>query len=128
MSPVVASPTMASDRAPANLRATAYWTIAPGLGELREQSLPAPGPGEALVRGLHSRLSRGTALLVHRGGVPSSVAARMRAPFQEGDLPDPVKYGYLSVGIVTAVGAEADASLVGQTVFCLYPHQDQYVV
>ncbi|HST85611.1 MAG TPA: zinc-binding alcohol dehydrogenase [Kineosporiaceae bacterium] len=108
-------------------RATAYWTVAPGRGELREQLLAPPGPGEALVRALHSGISRGTELLVHRGGVPPAVAARMRAPFQEGDLPGPVKYGYLSVGIVEAV-EEAAAELLGRTVFCLYPHQDRYVV
>ena len=118
---------MASD--PQSL-ATAYWTVAPGRGELREQLLAPPGPGEALVRALHSGISRGTELLVHRGGVPAEVAARMRAPFQEGDLPGPVKYGYLSVGIVEAVDP-ADpraAELLGRTVFCLYPHQDRYVV
>jgi threonine dehydrogenase-like Zn-dependent dehydrogenase len=48
----------------------------------------------------------------------------MRAPFQEGDFPAPVKYGYLNVGVVEA-GPE---SLVGRTVFCLYPHQTAYVV
>jgi threonine dehydrogenase-like Zn-dependent dehydrogenase len=62
----------------------------------------------------------------------------MRAPFQEGVLPGPVKYGYSSVGRVEAAdapsGADAPAgptprgSLVGQTVFCLYPHQDLYHV
>jgi threonine dehydrogenase-like Zn-dependent dehydrogenase len=67
-------------------------------------------------------------MLVHRGGVPAAVAARMRAPFQAGDLPGPVKYGYLSVGVVQAVGAEAGTDLLGRTVFCLYPHQDRYVV
>lgn len=108
--------------------ATGYWTVAPGRGELREQVLPPPGPGEALVRAVHSGISRGTELLVYRGGVPPAVAAQMRAPFQDGDLPGPVKYGYLSVGIVEAVGAESAAELLGQTVFCLYPHQDRYVV
>src|SRR3954452_21828691 len=108
--------------------ATAYWTTSPGHGELRTYELAPPGEGEALVRTLHSGVSRGTELLVHRGGVPGAVAARMRAPFQEGDLPGPVKYGYLSVGVVQAVGAEAPADLVGRTLFCLYPHQDRYVV
>jgi threonine dehydrogenase-like Zn-dependent dehydrogenase len=116
---------MASDR---KTSATAYWTVAPGRGELREHRLEPVGPGQALVRALHSGISRGTELLVHRGGVPAGVAARMRAPFQEGDLPGPVKYGYLSVGVVEAVGAEAPAELLGRTVFCLYPHQDWYVV
>ena len=48
----------------------------------------------------------------------------MRAPFQDGDLPGPVKYGYLSVGIVERGPQE----LVGRDVFCLFPHQDRYVV
>ena len=48
----------------------------------------------------------------------------MRAPFQEGDFPGPVKYGYLSVGTVERGPAE----LRGRTVFCLYPHQTAYVV
>jgi threonine dehydrogenase-like Zn-dependent dehydrogenase len=104
--------------------ATAYWTTAPGHGELRQQELSRPGPDDALVRAVHSGISRGTELLVHRGGVPQQVAERMRAPFQEGDLPGPVKYGYLSVGVVE----QGPAGLEGRTVFCLHPHQDRYVV
>src|SRR5947209_1206965 len=48
----------------------------------------------------------------------------MRAPFQDGDFPGPLKYGYLSVGVV----AHGPTDLVGRTVFCLYPHQTAYVV
>jgi threonine dehydrogenase-like Zn-dependent dehydrogenase len=48
----------------------------------------------------------------------------MRAPFQEGDFPAPVKYGYLNVGTVES----GPSNLVGRTVFCLYPHQTHYVV
>ena len=48
----------------------------------------------------------------------------MRAPFQEGDFPGPVKYGYLNVGAVE----EGPPELRGRTVFCLYPHQTAYVV
>ena len=48
----------------------------------------------------------------------------MRAPFQEGEFPGPVKYGYLNVGAVE----EGPAELRGRTVFCLYPHQTAYVV
>jgi threonine dehydrogenase-like Zn-dependent dehydrogenase len=103
---------------------TAYWTTAPGNGELRTEPARPPGPGEALVRTLRSGVSRGTELLVHRGEVPPEVAATMRAPFQAGDLPGPVKYGYLSVGVVE----DGPADLVGRRVFCLHPHQDRYVV
>jgi threonine dehydrogenase-like Zn-dependent dehydrogenase len=48
----------------------------------------------------------------------------MRAPFQDGDFPGPVKYGYLNVGVVE----QGPADLVERTVFCLYPHQTGYVV
>jgi threonine dehydrogenase-like Zn-dependent dehydrogenase len=48
----------------------------------------------------------------------------MRAPFQEGDFPAPVKYGYLSVGVVE----QGPPQLLGRTIFCLYPHQTAYVV
>jgi threonine dehydrogenase-like Zn-dependent dehydrogenase len=77
-----------------------------------------------LVRSLVSGVSRGTESLVFRGGVPESQYAVMRAPFQEGELPGPVKYGYLNVGVVEAGPAE----LRGRTVFCLHPHQTAYVV
>src|SRR3954464_1174848 len=98
--------------------AHAYWLRAPGLGEIRPVALPEPGRGDVVVRTLRSGVSRGTETLVFRGGVPP------RAPFQEGDFPGPVKYGYLNVGAVE----EGPAELRGRTVFCLYPHQTAYVV
>jgi threonine dehydrogenase-like Zn-dependent dehydrogenase len=107
-----------------DLTAHAFWLHSPGQGELREVELPEPGAGDVLVRTLYSGVSRGTETLVFRGGVPESQHAAMRAPFQEGDFPAPVKYGYLSVGQVE----HGPAELVGRTVFCLYPHQSRYVV
>ena len=107
-----------------NRIARAFWLSRPGLGEIRTLDLPEPAEGEVLVRSLYSGVSRGTETLVFRGGVPESQHAAMRAPFQEGEFPAPVKYGYLSVGTVEE-GAE---ELVGRTVFCLYPHQTRYVV
>ncbi|WP_371668201.1 zinc-binding alcohol dehydrogenase [Streptomyces sp. NBC_00289] len=104
--------------------ARAFWLSSPGQGEIREVALPDPGEDEVLVRALWSGVSRGTETLVFRGGVPESQHAAMRAPFQEGDFPAPVKYGYLSVGVVE----EGPRDLVGRTVFCLYPHQTRYVV
>jgi threonine dehydrogenase-like Zn-dependent dehydrogenase len=77
-----------------------------------------------MVRTLRSGVSRGTEALVFRGGVPPSQHAAMRAPFQEGDFPGPVKYGYLNVGVVE----QGPPRLRGRTVFCLYPHQTAYVV
>jgi threonine dehydrogenase-like Zn-dependent dehydrogenase len=104
--------------------AHAFWLRAPGVGEIRPVALPEPGDGEVLVRTMRSGVSRGTEMLVFRGGVPPSQYAAMRAPFQDGDFPAPVKYGYLNVGAV----AQGPAPLRGRTVFCLYPHQTAYVV
>ncbi|MGC5030813.1 zinc-dependent alcohol dehydrogenase [Micromonospora sp. DT229] len=104
--------------------ARAFWLRAPGAGELRPVTLPEPGPDEVQVRALFSGVSRGTETLVFAGQVPESQYATMRAPFQEGDFPAPVKYGYLSVGEVE----RGPAHLRGRTVFCLYPHQSAYVV
>ena len=47
-------------------------------------------------------MSRGTEALVLNGAVPASEFGRMRAPFQVGDFPAPVKYGYINVGVVAA--------------------------
>jgi threonine dehydrogenase-like Zn-dependent dehydrogenase len=102
----------------------AFWVVAPGHGELRREALPARNGQDASVRALYSGVSRGTEALVFDGRVPESEYARMRAPFQAGDFPGPVKYGYASVGRVV----DGPGALAGKTVFCLYPHQQCYVV
>ncbi len=96
----------------------AFWAMAPGRGEIRTAPLAPPGRGERLVTARFSAVSRGTESLVFHGRVPPAEHDRMRCPFQAGDFAFPVKYGYASVGL--------DDS--GRRVFCLYPHQDRYVV
>src|SRR4051812_44235782 len=105
-------------------RARAFWTVAAGVGELRDETLARRGPDDVLVEALYSGVSRGTESLVFAGRVPASEHERMRAPHQAGTFPFPVKYGYQSVGRVL----EGPAALAGRTVFCLYPHQSRYVV
>jgi len=105
--------------------ARAFWVTGKGVGEIRTESLDDPGPGRILVRSLYSAVSRGTESLVFRNQVPTSQYRAMRAPHQAGEFPAPVKYGYTNVGRVVAGGSGA---LVGRTVFCLYPHQDFYIV
>jgi NADPH:quinone reductase-like Zn-dependent oxidoreductase len=97
--------------------ARAFWTIAPGKGEIRGEALPAPGAGQLLVRALASGVSRGTESLVFAGHVPPSQYQAMRAPMMAGTFPFPVKYGY------SAVGRTAD----GRRVFLLHPHQDVFL-
>lgn len=106
------------------MEATAFWTDRPGVGSLRSESLRPPRDGEVLVRTTHTGVSRGTEATVFGGRVPPSEHDRMRAPFQEGDFPGPVKYGYLNVGVVES-GPDA---LQGRTVFTLFPHQSAFVV
>jgi threonine dehydrogenase-like Zn-dependent dehydrogenase len=104
--------------------ARAFWVTAPGHGEIRSEPLAAPARDEVVVRTLYSGISRGTEALVFGGRVPRSEWQRMRAPFQAGDFPAPVKYGYASVGIVE----HGPPELAGRAVFVLYPHQTRYLV
>jgi threonine dehydrogenase-like Zn-dependent dehydrogenase len=104
--------------------ARAFWVAAPGRGEIRAEPLAPAASGEVLVRTLYSGISRGTESLVFRGRVPPSEFDRMRAPFQGGRFPAPVKYGYASVGEVE----EGPPDLKGRFVFTLHPHQTRYVV
>jgi hypothetical protein len=105
-------------------QARAFWIAAPGRGEIRNEALPAPATDEVVVRALFSGVSRGTEALVFQGRVPASEHERMRAPFQVGAFPAPVKYGYASVGIVE----RGPGDLEGRRVFTLFPHQTRYVV
>ena len=108
--------------------ARAWWVTGAGKGEIQDTQLTDSG-GEAkeeliTVQTLFSGISRGTESLVFHGRVPRSEYSTMRAPFQDGDFPWPVKYGYANVGEVI----DGPAELLGQTVFCLYPHQNRYRV
>ncbi len=94
----------------------AFWAVANGHGELREERLPpAPPPGFLRVRALASGVSRGTEAIVFAGRVPDSQFVTMRAPLMAGDFPFPVKYGYAVVGRV--------AGRPGRC-FVLHPHQN----
>lgn len=102
--------------------ATALWYCAPGQAELRQEHLPAASSATCRLAARFSCLSRGTESLVFAGTVPESEFTRMRAPFQAGAFPFPVKYGYQMVAEVERGPAE----LVGRTVFALHPHQDRF--
>ena len=111
-----------------NTIARQFWIRAPGHGEILKVELAPRQESEVLVRTLYSGISRGTESLVFRGEVPPSQYQAMRAPFQEGEFPGPIKYGYTSVGRVEEGPASMQGHLMGRAVFCLYPHQDVYCV
>jgi NADPH:quinone reductase-like Zn-dependent oxidoreductase len=106
------------------LEAQSFWIDAPRSGSIHRAPLPPAGAADVRVRTEYSGISRGTEGLVFEGRVPVSEQRRMRAPFQEGDFSFPVKYGYACVGKVE----HGPAALLGRDVFCLHPHQDQFVV
>ena len=97
--------------------ARAFWTIAPGIGDIRRETLPPPTDDQRLVCCIASGVSRGTEALVFAGRIPASQHDAMRAPLMGGAFPFPVKYGYCAVGRV------AD----GTRVFVLHPHQDVFL-
>ena len=107
-----------------SLEAHAFWVTSPGHGEIRHEALTPASAADVVVRTRWSGISRGTESLVFHGRVPPSEYQRMRAPFQEGDFPAPLKYGYSNVGVVE----QGPDGLVGSTIFCLFPHQTRYVV
>jgi 2-desacetyl-2-hydroxyethyl bacteriochlorophyllide A dehydrogenase len=109
-----------------NRPARAVWFTGPGQVEIRDESLPALGPKDLLVRAERSAISHGTEMLVFRGQVPSETTLDL--PTLAGSFGFPIKYGYASVGLVQAYGAEITDISVGDRVFCLHPHQTTYVV
>jgi threonine dehydrogenase-like Zn-dependent dehydrogenase len=104
--------------------ARALWYVAPGIAELRSETLPERGHDDVLVRTEFSGVSRGTERLVMSGSVGPSEWERMRAPLQAGAFSFPVKYGYCATGRVE----DGPAELVGRRVFVLHPHQDRFLV
>ena len=104
--------------------ARAFWTMAPGVGEIRREAPGEAGADDVVVRAIYSGISRGTEALVFSGRVPPTEYHRMRAPFQAGELPGPVKYGYASVGTVE----QGPGEMIGRDIFALFPHQTRYVV
>ena len=105
-------------------QARSFWIVEPGRGEIRSTPCSEIKADEVRVRTLYTALSLGTERLIFRGGVPKSQYEAMRAPYQEGSFPGPLKYGYCNVGVVE----DGPSDIKGRTVFCLYPHQDTFVV
>ena len=95
------------------------WYVAPERLEIRSEILGPLPKNNVQVRTLFSGLRRGTESLVFKGLIPESEYTRMGAPFMDGKLPFPVKYGYSNVGRVELGPPE----IIGQLVFSLMPHQ-----
>lgn len=103
----------------------AFWVTGPAQGDIRatDPDLNAPDDNPCVeIVTLYTGISRGTESLVFNGRVPPSEYDRMRAPFQGGDFPWPVRHGYSNVGRVV----EGPEHLKGRLVFSLFPHQTRF--
>lgn len=103
---------------------SALWLKPPFDAEIREEELAPPRTGQLVIRTRYTAVSRGTETLIYRDGVPESEYDRVRAPFQAGTLPEPIKHGYANVGVVE----RGPDDWVGTTVFCLGPHQTRLIM
>jgi len=104
-------------------RKTLYFT-APRQVELREESLPALGADDVLVKTICSAISAGTEMLVYRGEFPHLKDSHDNL---SSDLNYPLAYGYACVGRITETGKEVDKSLLDKIVFGFQPHTSAFI-
>jgi 2-desacetyl-2-hydroxyethyl bacteriochlorophyllide A dehydrogenase len=91
--------------------------------DITEEKLAPPAVGEVLVQTRFSAISHGTEMLMYRGLFPTGVEADDTIPGLRHPLQYPMKYGYAVVGEIIATDNAISRDLIGQTVFCLHPHE-----
>ena len=106
--------------------ALAVYFTAPRQVEVRTRELPAPGPGEVLVRTVASAISAGSEMLVYRGEFPRE-PLNPHDPLST-DLHHPLPYGYACIGKVVDLGLSVDEAWRDQTVFAFQPHGSHFSV
>lgn len=106
-------------------QAQAVFHLARHSVAVRELELPAPQPGELLVKTRCSAISTGLESPVFRGGTPEGWTQE-GAP--GGEFRYPFKYGCALVGEVVETGSPEDRDWVGRRVFARHPHQDYAVI
>jgi 2-desacetyl-2-hydroxyethyl bacteriochlorophyllide A dehydrogenase len=121
-----------------NRRALVF--TAPGRVEIVDERLPAPGPGQLLVRTAVAAISAGTELLAFRGLLPPELAVDETLAALGGSDRDrdrasgsatfrfPFRFGYAAVGEVLAAGDGVDPEWLGRDVFAFQPHASVFAV
>lgn len=107
-------------------RASLYFT-APGQIQIREEPLAPPPPGKLLIRTLFSAISAGTELLIYRGLCPADLPLDVSITSLEGSCCFPLKYGYSTVGKVTALGKGIPPDWEDRLVFSFHPHESHFL-
>lgn len=90
---------------------------------ITEEKWPQPAAAEVLVQAHVSAISQGTEMLIYRGLFPAGSDADDTIPELRHPLNYPLKYGYAVVGEIIDTGNGISRDLIGQTVFCLHPHE-----
>jgi threonine dehydrogenase-like Zn-dependent dehydrogenase len=94
---------------------------------VQEEPLPPLPPDQVLVDTVLSAISPGTELLVYRGEFPQEVPVDETIGALAGEFSYPMKYGYSTVGRVSAVGSAADPAWQGRRVFAFQPHCSHFI-
>jgi 2-desacetyl-2-hydroxyethyl bacteriochlorophyllide A dehydrogenase len=109
------------------MKRLALYFTAPYELSVREEALSLPAAGQVLVQTLVSAISAGTELLIYRGQPPTEICVGETIPSLAGNSSFPLKYGYSTVGRVTAIGEDVDQQWQGKTVFAFQPHQSHFL-
>src|SRR3990172_269948 len=103
---------------------TLYFT-APCQIEIREHSLPALAPDQALVETICSAISPGSEMLIYRGQFPKGLPDS--DDYVSSGLHYPLAYGYANVGRVIGIGKSVGREWEGRLVFAFQPHTSHFV-
>ena len=94
--------------------------------DIVEEKQPEPAAAEVLIQTRHSAISHGTEMLIYRGLFPADTTVDETIPELNRPLRYPLKYGYAAVGEIIDAGNDVNPDLVGQTVYCLHPHETSF--
>lgn len=103
---------------------------APGesAGARGAPAVAQPPAGRLMVRTLTSAISAGTELLAFRGQIaPDTVLDETLGALGGATFAYPFRYGYASVGEVTAAGAGVEPAWLRRRVFAFEPHASAFV-
>ncbi len=109
------------------MKRKSVWFTGPWQIGIKEEEIESPGDGQVLVQAQMSAISPGTERLFYSGQVPEDFALDGTIDSLAGSARYPFKYGYSSVGCVTAVGPGVAQEVLGQRVFCFHPHESSYL-
>jgi len=105
----------------------ALYFVAPHSVEVREEPMPAPSQDQVLVNTVVSAISPGTEMLLYRGQMPADMAVDETIEALNNPMRYPLKYGYATVGRITACGKAVDKSWQDRLVFAFHPHESCFL-